>query len=278
MKRILGIALAAVMAFSAASAQAAGTFSNGILSNPSGDLISSFYTGSYSTGTQLNISTAFDFKATSLPTGTDRVTLYSGVDLLGQLGASSYSDVKFSTWGRAQLASNDYRIIGSNTGNVNPISSTQFTNAYNNMGAVEATNANADSDSDGFVTAPLNQSKNYGSSMATNGSQFGSLGNMWNTPINSRNGEISLAALDNGGDVWIRLYEFTATNAVGSNVAAVDSNTSDDLAASGYDAWVHIFVKDGLVTAELAPVPVPAAFWLLGSGIAGLIGLRRKAA
>jgi hypothetical protein len=30
------------------------------------------------------------------------------------------------------------------------------------------------------------------------------------------------------------------------------------------------------VTAEAAPVPIPAAVWLLGSGLAGLVGMRRR--
>jgi hypothetical protein len=32
----------------------------------------------------------------------------------------------------------------------------------------------------------------------------------------------------------------------------------------------------GKVVQDVAPVPVPAAFWLLGSGIAGLMGMRRR--
>jgi hypothetical protein len=28
--------------------------------------------------------------------------------------------------------------------------------------------------------------------------------------------------------------------------------------------------------ADVAPVPVPAAVWLLGSGVLGLLGIRRK--
>ena len=33
---------------------------------------------------------------------------------------------------------------------------------------------------------------------------------------------------------------------------------------------------DDLVFCHPEPVPVPAAVWLLGSGLVGLIGLRRK--
>jgi hypothetical protein len=33
---------------------------------------------------------------------------------------------------------------------------------------------------------------------------------------------------------------------------------------------------DNLVFAEVAPVPVPAAVWLFGSGLLGLVGVARR--
>ena len=35
-------------------------------------------------------------------------------------------------------------------------------------------------------------------------------------------------------------------------------------------------IKDGIMVAQINNVPIPAAVWLLGSGLLGLVGLRRK--
>ncbi len=60
--------------------------------------------------------------------------------------------------------------------------------------------------------------------------------------------------------------------------------TGFDLAESGFD-WIQYIKVEGTTGfaegeidafADVAPVPVPAAVWLLGSGIAGLIGWRRR--
>ena len=57
-----------------------------------------------------------------------------------------------------------------------------------------------------------------------------------------------------------------------------------DLAESGYE-WIEYIKVEGLsgfaggeidAFADVAAVPVPAAVWLLGSGLVGLIGIRRK--
>jgi hypothetical protein len=49
-------------------------------------------------------------------------------------------------------------------------------------------------------------------------------------------------------------------------------------ATTGYSAVLRFNKADGQVTLNpnAAPVPVPAAAWLLGSGVLGLIGLRRR--
>jgi hypothetical protein len=60
--------------------------------------------------------------------------------------------------------------------------------------------------------------------------------------------------------------------------------TGYDLAESGFDWIRYIRVESNGMSytevdgfADVAPVPVPAAVWLLGSGLLGLIGLRKKA-
>ncbi|WP_054689319.1 VPLPA-CTERM sorting domain-containing protein [Desulfosarcina cetonica] len=60
--------------------------------------------------------------------------------------------------------------------------------------------------------------------------------------------------------------------------------TGFDLAESGYD-WIQYVRVEGIegfsggevdAFADVAPVPVPAAVWLLGSGLLGVVGLRRR--
>jgi hypothetical protein len=60
--------------------------------------------------------------------------------------------------------------------------------------------------------------------------------------------------------------------------------TGFDLAESGYD-WIQYIKFEGVAgicggevdaIADVAPVPVPGAVWLLGSGLIGLLGMRRK--
>ena len=59
--------------------------------------------------------------------------------------------------------------------------------------------------------------------------------------------------------------------------------TAFDLAESGYD-WIQYIKVSGTpgysgeidAFSDIAPVPVPGAVWLLGSGLLSLIGLRRK--
>ncbi len=65
------------------------------------------------------------------------------------------------------------------------------------------------------------------------------------------------------------------------------SNTSSDLGETwdgyagsvedgGTVGWINSASGGDPVTPTNSPVPVPAAVWLLGSGLAGLVGLRRK--
>ncbi len=60
--------------------------------------------------------------------------------------------------------------------------------------------------------------------------------------------------------------------------------TGFDLAESGYD-WIQYVKVEGIsgfaggeldAFADVAPVPIPGAVWLLGSGLLGLAGLRRR--
>lgn len=43
-----------------------------------------------------------------------------------------------------------------------------------------------------------------------------------------------------------------------------------------YQDWKQTGNANGYIVEYVAPVPIPGAIWLLGSGLAGLIGARRK--
>lgn len=81
-------------------------------------------------------------------------------------------------------------------------------------------------------------------------------------------GEINLAALASGGyvDQYLYYYSSSVINSNGSGVAIADLRTYLD--------------ANGKIATEIIPInstPIPAAVWLLGSGLIGLVGIRRRA-
>ncbi|BBO86531.1 hypothetical protein DSCO28_70970 [Desulfosarcina ovata subsp. sediminis] len=78
-------------------------------------------------------------------------------------------------------------------------------------------------------------------------------------PITLWNGE-SLSVLSG---LTLSDFSLSAFNGV-----SADNNQSDDIGGAGsITAWT---------SAEVKPVPIPGAIWLLGSGLLGLAGVRRK--
>jgi hypothetical protein len=74
-------------------------------------------------------------------------------------------------------------------------------------------------------------------------------------------GELNLAALATGGSVLQELYAFNgglATNTKGIGVLSLRTNA------------------DGSTTINATATPIPPAFFLMGSGLLGLIGFKRK--
>jgi hypothetical protein len=79
--------------------------------------------------------------------------------------------------------------------------------------------------------------------------------------------------LDCGEAITFRLYEIGNTQADGSGDTV---NTGTFRAGDYYDGTTDTFYNIGIKGECTSCVPVPAAAWLLGSGLLGLVGLKRK--
>ena len=90
-------------------------------------------------------------------------------------------------------------------------------------------------------------------------------------------------------DVWIApgmnhmataIFDVLNPDAPDGNVDAdVYVLANDPKLAKGFmdqDQNVHYVGTDSTINADITAVPIPAAVWLLGSGLLGLIGIRRK--
>ncbi len=91
----------------------------------------------------------------------------------------------------------------------------------------------------------------------------------WTTPSFSNDGAMnsSLSTLDTGGELLV--------NPLAGPVQLLDLNT-----LLPYDPQLYLYTLDG-VAYELFKgfvIPIPAAVWLFGSGLFGLIGLARRKA
>ena len=74
---------------------------------------------------------------------------------------------------------------------------------------------------------------------------------------------------------WTKLGDWDA-NASGINEELLVDGQFEGINAILYYGTMQAYADDQLDIPTASPVPVPAAVWLLGSGLLGLIGIRRR--
>jgi hypothetical protein len=106
------------------------------------------------------------------------------------------------------------------------------------------------------VTLSTQDPSSYWTKLDGNGTKVGKFG----TSYLAANGEMNLAALATGGEVKQNLF-FWDNPSVTSGLAGTKQVTIKTLSSGG---------------TEVSNVPVPPALFLMGSGLLGLVGIRRK--
>lgn len=102
------------------------------------------------------------------------------------------------------------------------------------------------------ITGAVNNSSSYTANFA--GGDFGGL-------LTTPSAESSLSALAGGGTITQKLYYFADT---------ANGSTAQNLALN------LITNSNGTFTAADASTPIPPSFLLMGSGLLGMVGIRRK--
>jgi hypothetical protein len=182
---------------------------------------------------------------------------------LSALGTSSWSDLNAGIFAYTSTASSTTAYFATTTNGTPSIktgSLTSFTNDANLVTNYYQTQSGGTSTTPALATTNHNT---YYYTMDTHGTVEGAYGG-YNKDI-ADNPEANLANGDSGTSTTLYLYEFL------SNTAVAGAN------GNPYVAMIDIMSNGNIVLdANASTVPIPAAFLLFGSGLLGLIGLKRK--
>jgi hypothetical protein len=169
-------------------------------------------------------------------------------------GGSTFAGVQLSKLNVIYLA------MDTNNGS-NPIyfsSNSATAPVYQNGGQWGNANSLLQSLYNGIGTQQVTVSTLNANSYANNfGSTPGDLGGLLTAP----SAEATLTALAGGGTITQKLYYFADT---------VNGGTAQNLALN------VTTLSDGTFTAADASTPIPPSFLLMGSGLLGMVGIRRK--
>ena len=248
------ITILAVVLMTALSSQAFAYFSNN-------DLIEVVYNGT----TAERAIDLGNLATLNLDTIASSLTL-AGADSinLSALQASSWSDLKVGFFAYSGSTYQEYFATTATTAPViNTAARTSFSNAYSStVGTYYGTQLGGTTNQ--IVDASPSNVNSYVKKMDSNGTAPGYFAG-FNTAASSL-GEASLAALDNGGSVTMYLYHFNLVSAApGAN-------------GTPYSGILTLNANGSTVAESTAATPIPASILLFGSGLLGLVGLKKKGA
>jgi hypothetical protein len=244
MKKIIILLIAAVMLFGV-SGQAMAAFS-------AGDLIQVVYQsggtsevatdlGAFSSTTPYTGST-INFTSNPFPvagTGAFASATSSNLDIAYYIATTNGSVPAYYITGPSTGSSSSGRVFG-NLGHL-----TTLNTAYASIGGAQ-------------VTVPQSNTTSYYSLADASGNSIGN----WNNFTVGQNGETNLAALSTPGSYVDSYLYYYGTSGTKTGLQVADIRTFADGTSE--------------IVGQAVATPIPAAILLLGSGLAGLVGIRRK--
>lgn len=225
----------------------------------------------YQTGTEVSNEWGTDLGVNTTSTGISSYGLVG--DLLAASNFTDMSKVVVSYWSKENTSPNpaQYWITGGyNDGDGLTLTGSKA--SVLNTKTDYVTGKYDDYGTSTVVLAKSNTKSNYYNIENNNDNNIGGFGGSLKVPP-GKEATISLADLTGPThEVMSSLYYFNYQNAelVGTLVAYIRTYMT-----AGADGD-YTTLADNFIGTEIRAVPVPAAVWLLGSGLIGLFGIRRK--
>jgi hypothetical protein len=212
----------------------------------------------YDQTTMTEVATDLGAISSLMPAAGSSITLGDSY-LVGNLATASFDNLKVAYFGINVTNKDLYLSSSADTQSLS--GTTSWTAGSSAINSVLTTYKAAGTSTD---DGAMSYASSYWQKLDGNGTKVGK----FNTFYSTANGEMSLAALSSGGTVSQNLFFFDTPS------------TTGQIAGAKLDFTIQTLADGSTVIASSLPapsnVPVPAAAYLLGSGLMGLVGVRRK--